>query len=109
MRSSVWVFGFISLAAMSMACGSKPPGVDTFGQGGSSSIGNAGASGDGAGEDGGGAGSGDEWYVPPATVVCRTQDSCEELECGPIADGCGQFIDCGGCTEPATCGGAGGP
>jgi hypothetical protein len=90
-----------------MACGSKPPGVDTIGGHGGSSSGSAGASGDGAGEDGGSAGSGDEWYVPPATVVCRTQDSCEELECGPIADGCGQFIDCGGCTAPATCGGAG--
>lgn len=35
--------------------------------------------------------------------------SCAELgaECGQIDDGCGSAIDCGGCAEGLTCGGAG--
>ncbi|MEY2934040.1 MAG: hypothetical protein RL033_4789, partial [Pseudomonadota bacterium] len=48
---------------------------------------------------------------PPVTepVVCRTEDTCDPLECGPIANGCGDFIQCGGCEAPASCGGAGVP
>ena len=38
---------------------------------------------------------------------CRT--TCDPSECGPIADGCGAFIQCGSCTLPETCGGAGVP
>ncbi len=29
--------------------------------------------------------------------------------CGPIADGCGGFLECGTCTAPQTCGGGGTP
>jgi hypothetical protein len=30
-------------------------------------------------------------------------------KCGPLADGCGGLIQCGGCTAPQTCGGGGNP
>src|SRR5262249_45892705 len=30
-------------------------------------------------------------------------------QCGMLADGCGQTIDCGGCTAPDVCGGGGQP
>ncbi len=33
--------------------------------------------------------------------------TCEADDCGPIADGCGQLIECGGCVAPQTCGGGG--
>ena len=35
--------------------------------------------------------------------------TCESGECGPIADGCGGIVKCGGCTAPETCGGSGVP
>jgi len=38
---------------------------------------------------------------------CKT--TCDAGECGPIADGCGDVINCGGCTAPETCGGGGEP
>ena len=38
---------------------------------------------------------------------CKT--TCDSDECGPIADGCGDVINCGGCKAPATCGGGGEP
>jgi hypothetical protein len=38
---------------------------------------------------------------------CKT--TCDAGECGPIADGCGDVINCGGCTAPETCGGGGKP
>ncbi len=94
---------------MLLACGSKTPDDSVAGNGGESGI--AGESGNG-GEDGntvGGSGSFFEDEPDAGPVQCRTVESCEELECGPIADGCGQFIECGGCTLPATCGGAGVP
>jgi len=102
-RSSVRVFGIIALTALLLACGSKPPGV-----GGSN--GEGGTGGDGSSQ------AGDNGFIftddptqDPTTVVCRTEESCEALECGPIADGCGAFIQCGGCEAPASCGGGGVP
>jgi hypothetical protein len=41
-----------------------------------------------------------------STCVARTQADCGST-CGPISDGCGSTVDCGGCTAPATCGGGG--
>lgn len=40
-------------------------------------------------------------------VECRT--ACDPGECGPVANNCGSFIECGGCTAPEICGGAGIP
>jgi len=105
-RSSVRVFGIISLAAVLWACGSKAPGNGVTGGNGGNG-GNAGSNGEHLGGSAGDDGFG--FVEPPVEVVCRTQDSCEELECGPIADGCGAFIQCGGCEAPASCGGAGVP
>ncbi len=31
------------------------------------------------------------------------------VQCGPVGDGCGGSLDCGGCTAPAICGGSGTP
>jgi hypothetical protein len=40
-----------------------------------------------------------------------TPKTCAELgtTCGLVNDGCGNFIDCGGCTAPESCGGTGVP
>ena len=38
-------------------------------------------------------------------VTCRTQ--CGVGECGPVANGCGGILTCGGCMSPETCGGGG--
>jgi hypothetical protein len=45
---------------------------------------------------------------PVGTCVPRT---CAQLgaNCGPQGDGCGNIIQCGSCTSPATCGGGGTP
>ncbi|MEO8846183.1 MAG: hypothetical protein ABI591_04895 [Kofleriaceae bacterium] len=36
-----------------------------------------------------------------------TSCAAQNAMCGPIGDGCGSSIDCGGCTSPETCGGGG--
>ncbi len=36
-------------------------------------------------------------------ITCAQQN----IQCGPAGDGCGGLIDCGSCTAPQTCGGAG--
>jgi hypothetical protein len=45
---------------------------------------------------------------PPPTSTC-TPRTCgqENIGCGPAGDGCGNLIQCGPCTPPATCGGGG--
>ncbi|AKU91533.1 Tryptophan synthase alpha chain [Vulgatibacter incomptus] len=43
-------------------------------------------------------------------VECKTRDqACAQagIECGAASDGCGNLIECGSCTAPATCGGTG--
>jgi len=46
----------------------------------------------------------------PPVSTC-TPKTCAQLGigCGPAGDGCGNVIQCGGCTPPATCGGGGTP
>ncbi len=39
--------------------------------------------------------------------ACKTQADCEENQCGPIADGCGDVVDCGQCGQGQACGTAG--
>ncbi len=42
------------------------------------------------------------------SAVCNlTSCTAQSAMCGPIGDGCGGSIDCGSCTTPETCGGAG--
>lgn len=102
-----WWFGLVSLGGVLIACGSKPPGVAGDGDGTSGSGGGGGATSAGLAYEGleglieeqPGAGG----------MTCRTAASCSDSECGPISDGCGNFIECGGCEAPATCGGAGIP
>ena len=43
--------------------------------------------------------------APCGLVTCDT----EHASCGPVGDGCGHTIDCGGCTAPDFCGGDGTP
>ncbi len=38
-----------------------------------------------------------------------TKTACALGECGPMADGCGGVLNCGGCTTPQTCGGGNTP
>jgi hypothetical protein len=44
--------------------------------------------------------------TPPTSVAC-VRATCEQLgkNCGQVADGCGAFIDCGGCPSGENCGG----
>ena len=46
--------------------------------------------------------------APPPPATC-TPKTCTAIgaNCGPVADGCGGILDCGGCTAPQTCGGGG--
>lgn len=93
-RITGWVVATILLTA----CGGKP--LITVGNepggGQSSIIPGAGAPGynvDGGGTTGGGGN----------TDGCKKE--CSPRQCGPIPDGCGNFIECGGCTLPEICGG----
>jgi hypothetical protein len=80
--------------------GATNAGTDPNGKGGIANGGRGGTGvnvGDGGDKgDAGGPGTG-----------CKT--TCEPGECGPIADGCGDVVECGGCTAPETCGGGGEP
>jgi hypothetical protein len=124
MRSSVGWFGVVGLCATLMACDGKPAagtGVGAGGDGNGSGAGaGAGATGGSLGTGGGsggaqnpGVGGSGDVFLPDdgngGTQSCRASESCDDMECGPIADGCGSFIDCGGCVAPATCGGSGVP
>jgi hypothetical protein len=46
----------------------------------------------------------------PDSGTCASK-TCDDLgiKCGPTGDGCGNVIQCGSCTSPATCGGGGTP
>ena len=44
---------------------------------------------------------------PPETCCTPTTCAAQSANCGSIADGCGGMLDCGTCTPPASCGGAG--
>jgi hypothetical protein len=125
LRSNVGWVGVFGLVVVLAACDGKlPGGVGVGGRdgGGGSSAGASGGAPGGGGSSGDGSfgGSvnpgfgGSDIFLPPeggsgGGQSCRTVESCEALECGPIADGCGGFIECGGCDAPATCGGAGVP
>ena len=43
------------------------------------------------------------------TAATPAKKTCDSGECGPVADGCGGILKCGGCTAPETCGGSGVP
>lgn len=98
----------LAISILSVACSGNPELIDwrdggsleggagTDGTGGKIGIVDLGGGGDSS--DGGDSGLG---------LGC--QKDCEADECGPIADGCGSFVDCGGCKAPETCGGDGVP
>jgi hypothetical protein len=44
---------------------------------------------------------------PDATCAGATTCAKQGVECGPIGDGCGGVLQCGDCTAPDICGGAG--
>jgi len=45
---------------------------------------------------------------PPPSTTCTPRTCAEQsLSCGPTGDGCGNVLQCGTCTAPQTCGGAG--
>ena len=92
MRRLLWGSG-IAAVFMAVACGSSGTSQDV-GTSAPSDGGEAGPS----GIIGGGGG------------LCKPR-SCEQAKanCGPVADGCGNLIECGTCTSPAICGGGGLP
>ena len=46
--------------------------------------------------------------VPQYQATCVPLNCTEQgISCGPAGDGCGNLIQCGDCTPPATCGGSG--
>jgi hypothetical protein len=101
--------GSVLLSLIVAAC-SGAPDVSQTGDDGGSSGGNAGFGSDGQGADAGDDGTGPIDVNPSGGTNgngCKT--ACEADECGPIADGCGDVIECGGCTAPETCGGGSEP
>jgi len=91
-----WALG----ALLFWGCGGKPlvaVSDEPGGQG--STLPTAGSPGYTVGDAGTGGGT--------PNGICKKE--CSPGECGPIADGCGSFIECGGCTLPEVCGGAGVP
>ncbi len=96
--SKLKVAGWVVTSFLTFACGGKPliSVIDDTGKPGPSTIVAQG----GAGFQVTDAGN-------PNNTQCKT--TCDTGECGPIADGCGSFVQCGGCTAPAICGGAGVP
>jgi hypothetical protein len=43
----------------------------------------------------------------PDGGVCDPRTTCNAMECGPVADGCGGLLTCPGCTSGLSCGGGG--
>src|SRR5262249_1169164 len=95
--------GVLSLAFLFAACDCNKPGPGSSG-GGSGGAGGANAGG-GAGGGAGGTGGGSMLSTDGGCglVTCMSSNA----NCGPIGDGCGGLIDCGGCALPTTCGGGG--
>ena len=97
LSNRIWLTGWLFAAALMSACGGKPLISLNEGAGGTTIA----------------AGGGPVFNVDAGNSTggkpgnCKT--SCDVGECGPIADGCGDFIECGGCTSPEVCGGAGVP
>src|SRR6187551_3126680 len=89
--------GTLLLSIALAACGGNPEG----GGDGSEKFGKA--------KDGGSAGSagsdGTGTTIDLGANPCEPT-TCEELgvDCGKIADGCGEILDCGGCADGALCG-----
>src|SRR5688572_5006277 len=89
----------------------RPPGGNTGGGNGGaggaagSSVGGGGGDDGGTGGGGGMGGAGADGGQGCGLVTCATSNA----NCGPIGDGCGNIIDCGGCPLPTTCGGGGMP
>lgn len=79
------------LLAVLLGCGSTEEGSSTNNYGGSG----------GSGGGSGGSGGGDSGPCVPST--CETAGA----DCGVVADGCGQTLQCGGCDTGEVCGGGG--
>ncbi len=116
-NSIIRIAACLLLSFLAFACSSnaevaltQPSDALTGGKDGSGGGGTVVGTGGGTGIDfgGGDAGaSGAGGAGPDPNNGCKNK--CDADECGPIADGCGNLIDCGGCTAPETCGGAGVP
>ncbi len=109
------ISGCILLSALAFGCSGRPD-VSTNGTG--VTAGSAGSAGKGSGGSSGSLGEGGEGNNLGGPIIgpgdagesgngCKT--TCDSDECGPISDGCGDLINCGGCTAPETCGGGGEP
>ena len=97
---------FALISWLAIACSGAPEVVnpgDHIGAAGSSASSNSGGSGSNINNGSGGSGSID------TNVGDNCKKTCDPGECGPVADGCGDIIKCGGCKAPETCGGSGVP
>ncbi len=101
----------LSLAsALGVACGSSSKGGTAVGAGGTEIS--AGGSSSGSGGEGTGLsqGGGEPNLVEPGTGGGNANNcvptTCEALgkDCGPVADGCGDVLECGSCGDNAYCG-----
>ncbi|MBI5481261.1 MAG: hypothetical protein HY906_20550 [Deltaproteobacteria bacterium] len=90
----------VLLVAGVAGCGGNITPVNGWGDGG----GNI----DAAADDGGGGNPDGTVAQHDAGCGLRTCESAG-ASCGPIGDGCGGTLECGGCTPPASCGGGGTP
>ncbi|HMA97782.1 MAG TPA: hypothetical protein VKP30_34085, partial [Polyangiaceae bacterium] len=105
-REVIKVSGLVAGSLLLCACAGQP-GVGYGGSGGNAAKGGLG-SGASAGigsTDPMTAGTGSRIIF--GTTGCKT--TCAAGECGPVSNGCGAFVECGGCTLPETCGGSGVP
>jgi WD40 repeat protein len=98
-----WVDGktgvFLLTALLVVACSPEDSGGG--GEGGPTTSTSSAGSGPGGSGPGG---SGEGGFCYPTTSCLE-----EHAKCGEIPDGCGHMVDCGDCTAPDTCGGAGVP
>ena len=103
-----WLWGALTCSAIALSgCGSSG-GSNEFPGGG-----NEGGVGPGGGQDASMPpgllnDSGDMDVTPPSNCTPRT---CSQAgaNCGPVADGCGNIIQCGTCASGQSCGGGGTP
>ncbi|HVJ14672.1 MAG TPA: hypothetical protein VM686_04500 [Polyangiaceae bacterium] len=88
------LLGTLVLSIALVACGGDPEGGKGSNKSGEANGGSGGSAGNGTMID------------PGATSNNCEPLTCEDLgaECGKIADGCGDVLDCGGCDDGALCG-----
>ena len=97
---------FVLISWLAIACSGAPQVSTPGNQLDNGTAGNSSGGGDGT-QINPGSGGGQGIDTDPGDANCRK--TCSTGECGPVADGCGGILKCGGCKAPQTCGGNGVP